>query len=176
MRNPRRITIAFDEESYEIFNRLRGRLKKSQSEIVRNALKFYYDFFEFENLNKENIKFYVDMLGEGEHIILDVDHWISLLRSMESHPEKEEFWRLHKEIAGSHAEEFQGKEAEYILKRLESCNFFRINRVGEKDFTLIFGNDLTKEFIKTFLEEVFSKLGIEVDVKEDLTKLKIRVN
>lgn len=176
MRNPHRITIAFDEDSYEIFNRLRGKLKKSQSEIVRKALKFYYDFSEFEKLNKDEIKFYVDMLGEGEHVILDVDHWISLLRLIENHPQKEEFWRLHKEIAGSHAEEFTGKEAEYILKRLESCNFFRINRVGEKDFTLIFGNDLTKEFIKTFLEEVFFRLEIEAEIKEDLTKLKIKVN
>ncbi|HID42545.1 MAG TPA: ribbon-helix-helix protein, CopG family [Archaeoglobaceae archaeon] len=175
MKNPRRVTIAFDEESYEIFNRLRDKLRKSQSEIVRNALKFYYDYREFESFDRDIIRFYVDMLSEGEHIILDVDHWIAFLKLVETHPEKEEFWRLHKEVARSHAEQFKGKSAEYILHRLEACNFFRVNRVGESEYTLIFGNDLTKEFIRAFLEEVFEGLGMRTDVKEDLTKLRIKL-
>lgn len=175
MRNPRRVTIAFDEESYEIFNRLRYELKKSQSEIVRNALKFYFDYQEFEKYDKGTIKFYVEMLSEGEHIILDVDHWIALLKLVETHPEKEKFFELHRGVARSHSEQFMGKPAEYVLHRLEACNFFRVNKVGEKDFTLIFGNDLTKEFIRPFLEEVFEGLGIKAEVKEDLTKLRIKL-
>jgi hypothetical protein len=94
---------------------------------------------------------------------------------VETHPEKEKFWKLHREVARSHSEQFRGKPAEYILQRLEACNFFRVNKVGEKDFTLIFGNDLTKEFIRPFLEEVFEGLGIKAEVKEDLTKLRIKL-
>jgi len=175
MKNPRRVTIAFDEESYEIFNRLRDKLRKSQSEIVRNALKFYYDYLDIETFNKELVKFYVEMLGEGEHVILDVDHWVSFLKFIENHPEKEEFWKIHREVARSHSEEFRGKSAEYILQRLEACNFFRLNKIGEKDFTLIFGNDLTKDFVRTFLEEVFAGLEIKAEIKEDLTKLRVRL-
>jgi site-specific DNA-adenine methylase len=175
MKNPRRVTIAFDEESFEMFNKLRSELKKSQSEIVRNALKFYFDYFEIEDFNRELVRFYFDMLSEGEHVILDVDHWVAFLRFIETHPEKEKFWKLHREVARSHSEEFRGKSPEYILQRLEACNFFRVNKVGDKEFTLIFGNDLTKNFIRTFLEEVLSRLGIKAEIKEDLTKLRIRL-
>ena len=90
------------------------------------------------------------MLSEGEHIILDIDHWIAFLRFAETHPEKEKFLELHKEIARSHAEQFKGKSLEYILERLEVCNFFRLNKVDEKDFTLIFGNEMTRRFIRHF--------------------------
>jgi metal-responsive CopG/Arc/MetJ family transcriptional regulator len=49
MKKPIRVTIALDEESYEIFNKLREKLRLSQSEIVRNALKFYYSYRDLEN-------------------------------------------------------------------------------------------------------------------------------
>jgi hypothetical protein len=175
MRNPVRVTIAFDEESYEIFNELREKSKQSQSEIIRNALKFYYSYRDFENLDGERIKIYVEMLSEGEHIILDIDHWIAFLRLVETHPEKDEFWELHREVARSHAEQFKGKSADYILERLEACNFFRMNRVSENEFTLILGNEITKNFIRIFLEEVFAGVGINAEIKEDLTKLRVKV-
>ncbi len=175
MRNPVRVTIAFDEESYEIFNKLREKSKQSQSEIIRNALKFYYAYKDFESLEGEKIKIYVEMLSEGEHVILDIDHWIAFLRLLETHPEKDKFWELHREVARSHAEQFKNKSVEYILERLEACNFFRMNKIGDNEFTLILGNEIAKNFIKTFLEEVFAGVGIKAEIKEDLTKLRIKV-
>ncbi len=175
MKNPVRVTIAFDEESHEIFNSLREKLKLSQSEIIRRALRFYYRYQDLEKYESEKIKIYVEMLAEGEHVILDIDHWIAFLRLVETHPEKEEFWELHREVAKSHAEQFKGKSAEYILERLEACNFFRINRTGKNEFTLILGNEITKDFIRVFLEEVFAGVGINAEIKEDLTKLRVRV-
>jgi hypothetical protein len=115
------------------------------------------------------------MLSEGEHIILDVDHWIAFLRLFETHPEKDKFLELHREVAKSHAEQFRDKPIENILERLEVCNFFRINKLGEKEFTLIFGNEMTKNFIRTFLEEIFNGLGLNVEIREDLTKLRIKI-
>ncbi len=53
MKNPIRTTIAFDEETAEIFEKLKEE-KLFQSEIVRNALKFYHLFREFENYDMEN--------------------------------------------------------------------------------------------------------------------------
>ena len=175
MKNPVRVTIAFDEESYEIFSKLKESSRQSQSEIIRNALRFYYSYREFENLDGEKIKIYVEMLSDGEHIILDIDHWIAFLRLVETHPEKDKFWEIHREVARSHAEQFKGKSAEYILERLEACNFFRMNRVSENEFTLILGNEITKNFIRIFLEEVFEGVGINAEIKEDLTKLRVRV-
>ncbi len=175
MKNPIRVTIALDEESNEIFNILRETSRLSQSEIIRRALKFYYAHRDFENYDFEKIRIYVEMLAEGEHVILDIDHLVAFLHMVDTHPEKEKFMETHREIARSHAEQFSGKSVDYILSRLEACNFFRINRVGEKEYTLILISNATKEFIRVFLEEVLDGVGIKYEIKEDLTKLRLKV-
>ena len=43
VRNPIRVTVALDDESYGIFNKLKESFG-SQSETIRKALKFYYEF------------------------------------------------------------------------------------------------------------------------------------
>ena len=175
MKNPIRVTIALDEESNDIFNRLRESSRLSQSEIIRRALKFYYAHRDFENYDFEKIRIYVEMLGEGEHVILDIDHLVVFLHMVETHPEKEKFMEIHREIARSHADQFAGKSVDYILRRLEACNFFRINKIGEKEYTLILVSKDTKEFVRVFLEEVLEGVGIKYEIKEDLTKLRLRL-
>lgn len=157
-----------------MFNKLRETTKWSQSEIIRNALKFYYTHKELEDFNSEKVKIYVKMLAEGEHVILDLDHLISFLRIVETHPEKEKFWEIHKEVARSHAEQFRDMNIEQILKRLEACNFFRLGRSG-KDYILIFGSENVRKFTRTFLEEILKGLNKNAEIKEDLTKLRIEI-
>lgn len=147
MKKPIRTTIAFDEETAEIFEKLKeGKL--SQSEIVRNALKFYHLFREFENYDMEKLKIYVEMLAEGEHVILDLDHLVILLDVVEKHKD-ERFWEVHREIARNHAEQFSGMEVEEILKRLETCNFFRLGK-SSNEYVLVFGSDHIKKFMRVF--------------------------
>ena len=173
MKNPIRTTIAFDEETAKIFEELK--LKGiSQSEIVRRALKFYYTFKDLENDELEKLKIYFEMLAEGEHVIIDLDHLVLFLRLIETHPEKEKFWEIHKSIAKNHAEEFSGMDVDKILKRLETCNFFRMRR-SKNDYTLVFGDKLVKKFMKIFLEEVLKELKVDFDIKENLTKIRIRL-
>jgi Arc/MetJ-type ribon-helix-helix transcriptional regulator len=174
MKNPIRITVALDEESYEIFNSLREKFRDSQSELIRKALRFYHDYQELENYDRNKVKTYVEMLAEGEHIILDIDHWIAFLKFIETHPESEKFWEIHREVARAHAEEFRGKDAEYILERLEACNFFRIN-AKNGEWTLVLNHEATKKFVKLFLECVLRSMDIDVEVKEDLMKLRLRI-
>ncbi len=174
MKNPIRITVALDKESYEVFNKLKEKIKDSQSELIRRALKFYYDYKELENFDRSRLKTYVEMLAEGEHIILDIDHWVAFLKFIETHPEKEKFWNVHREIARAHAEEFRGKDPKYVLERLEACNFFRINEKNG-EWTLVLNHEATKKFVKMFLEEVFEEMGVSVEIKEDLMKLRLRI-
>lgn len=174
MRNPVRITVSMDEESLRIFEILRSEMMLSQSEIIRRALKFYYTYKEIESYDLDKIKIYIDMLIEGEHVILDIDHWISFLEFVETHQNEEEFWRLHRVIAEAHAEEFMGKSVEYILKRLEACNFFRLQS-KESEHVLLLNHEKTKKFVKEFLTIIFEKLKYEYEIKEDLMKLRIRV-
>jgi len=174
MKNPIRITVALDEETYEIFSRLKEEIKNSQSELIRKALRFYYDYKELENFDRNKIMTYVEMLAEGEHIILDIDHWVAFLKFIETHPEKEKFWDVHREIARAHAEEFKDKNPKYILERLEACNFFRINEKNG-EWTLVLNHEATKKFVRMFLEEVFKGMGLNVEIKEDLMKLRLKI-
>jgi len=81
----------------------------------------------------EKVRTYIQILSTGEHIILDIDHWLLFLNFIESHPERDKFWESHKAICEAHAEQFKHKfyHAEYILKRLEACDFFKLNKVSK---------------------------------------------
>jgi hypothetical protein len=119
----------------------------------------------------------MDLLLDGEHIILDVDHWLLFLRLIESSPNQEKFWTEHREVARSHKEQLKSKvhTAEELLTRLETCNFFRLTKNSEKEFTLIFGSELPKKFVRVFLDEFFAAMNIKAEIKENLTKINVAV-
>lgn len=173
MKNPPRISIVLDNETYAIFNELKESFS-SVSEFFRELLKFYSKFRFLENYELFKIKTYVEMLSEGEHVILDIDHLVAFLRFIKNHPESYEFWKVHENISKAHADEFKDKDLEFILKRLETCNFFRLN-VKEGEYTLVMSNEEVKEFIKKFLEGVFEGMGQKFEIKEEFAKLRIKV-
>jgi len=86
-----------DEDTFGIFKKMREDLGISQSELMREALKFYSKQKElFESIEYKKVYTHAEMLSAGEHIILDIDHWLLFLSFIESHPEKDKFWKLHK--------------------------------------------------------------------------------
>ncbi len=172
MKAPQRISIALDQETSRILNELKESYS-SVSELFRELLKFHRRFKFLENEDPSRIRTYVDMLSHGEHIILDIDHWLAFLKFISTHPDKEKFWEIHKRVSMAHAEEFVGMELNEILRRLEACNFFRIS-MKDGEYALVFGSDEVKEFVKKFLEGVFEGIGIEAEIKEELAKLRIK--
>jgi hypothetical protein len=178
MKSPERITIALDEETTGLFKKMRDDLGLSQSELMRESLKFYSKHKSlFEFTEDKQVYTHAEMLSAGEHIILDIDHWVLFLNFIETHPDKEKFWELHKEVCRAHAEQFKHKlyNAESILRRLEMCNLFQLSKRSKDEFTLIFGSDLPKKFVKTELDEIFRGMGFMVEIKEDFSKLRIKV-
>jgi hypothetical protein len=178
MKSPERITIALDEETAGLFKKMKEDLGVSQSELMREALKFYgkhKSLFEFAEDKK--VYTHAEMLSAGEHVILDIDHWVLFLSFIDTHPDKEKFWNFHKEVCRAHAEQFKHKlyNAESILKRLEICNLFKMSKTGKNEFTLIFGSDAPKKFVRVELEEIFSGMGFMVEIKEDFSKLRVKV-
>ncbi len=177
MKNPVRVTIALDEDTNKLFESLKAETKLSQSELLRRALRFYSENKEaLDSTKAKKIKTYLDMLSEGEHIILDVDHWLLFLKLLES-KEAEKFWDSHRRIAQSHAEQFAGKirSVRELLDRLEACNFYKLSKSAEDEYTLVLGSEMNKRFIKGFLEEVCSGLGFKINIKEDLAKLRVKI-
>ena len=117
------------------------------------------------------------MLLTGGHVILDVDHWLMFLRLIASSPEKETFWKEHKQVARAHTEQLKSKvhSTEELLTRLEVCNFFRLTKNAPNDFTLVLASEVSKDFVRVFLEEYFAALCVKAEIKENLTKLRVTV-
>ena len=178
MTTPERITVALDEDTFKMFKKVQEELGISQSELIREALKFYSKYRMLIESQEDNKMYtHAEMLRVGEHIIVDIDHWLLFLRFIDTHPEKEKFWELNKPIYEAHAELFKHKSYRVVdvLKRLEACNYFTLNQVSKNDYTLIMNSDVLKKFIKTLLEETFRGMDFKVDIKEDFAKLRVRV-
>jgi hypothetical protein len=178
MKTPERITVALDEETFTIFKKMQDELKISQSELIRESLRFYNKYrVLIESVEDNKMYTHTEMLRVGEHIIVDIDHWMLFLKFIASHPEEEQFWELNKPIYGAHAEQFgqQGYSIEDVLRRLEACNYFTVSQVSENDYTLILGSDVLKKFLKTLLEETLKGMGFHVAIKEDFAKLRVKV-
>jgi hypothetical protein len=177
LKNPARITLAIDEETNRLFEKIKKETGISKSELVRRALKFYLRNEPImRGLADRKVYSYLDMLPSGEHIILDVDHWLLFLKLVETSTEKEEFWENCRRIAKAHGEQLQHKvnSVEELLERLEACNFFKVMRESKDNYTLLLGSDIPKKFIRIFLEEVLAGMGFEGELKEDLAKIRVK--
>jgi len=178
MTNPTRITVAFDKTTADMLEKISTEADVSQSETMRRALKFYSENKALEDpTTKKKIHSYLDMLLNGEHVIIDVDHWLMFLRLISFSPEKEQFWKEHVEVARAHWEQLKGKvhSTEELLTRLEACNFYRLIKNAPNDYTLVLVSEVSKDFIRIFLEEFFAAMGVKAEIKENLTKLRVTV-
>jgi hypothetical protein len=176
--NPTRITVAFDQVTANMLEKISKETELSQSEIMRRALRFYNENkVMLDPVLRKKAYAYMDLLLSGEHVILDVDHWLLFLSLIESSPEQEKFWSAHRAVAQSHKEQLKSKvrTAEDVLTRLETCNFFRMTKNSEKDFTLILGSEVPKRFVKILIEEFFSAIGVKAEIKENVAKLNVTV-
>lgn len=178
MKSPERITIALDKETKELFERLLAETKQSKSGLIRRALRFYSENREVvDKHGTERITTYTDMLAHGEHIILDIDHWYLFLKLIENSKDKDMFWEQHEKVAKSHADQLPSKvhSVEELLKRLEACNFYKLSKTSEHEFTLVLYSEITKRFVREFLQEVLAGMGYRVDIEEDFSKLRVKV-
>ena len=175
---PERITVAMDEDTFKMFKKMQAELGISQSELVREALRFYGKHRTlFESIEDRKVYTHAEMLRLGEHVIMDIDHWLLFLKFVDTHPEKERFWELNKTISAAHAEQFKHQyfRVEPVLRRLEACNFFTLTPISKNEYTLVLSSDILKHFVKTMLEETLTGMGFRVQLKEDLAKLRLKV-
>lgn len=173
-----RITVAFDSPTACLLEELSQEEGLSQSEIMRRALRFFSENKALTDpVVNRKVRSYMELLLNGEHVILDVDHWFLFLNAIESLPEKEKFWEEHKKVAQAHLEQLKRRitNVESLLIRLEDCNFFKVTKNSENEFTLVLGSALSKKFVRLFLQEFLSGIGVKFEIKENLSKLNVVV-
>jgi hypothetical protein len=175
---PTRVTIALDLETAKLFEEMKAETRLSQSGLIRKALQFYSENKRLiDRHGTKRISTYVDMLADGEHVILDIDHFLMFLKLIDSSPDGSVFWENHKKVAQSHSEHLKAKIKSPLdfLERLEACNFFKLSKTSDREVTLILYSDATKHFVRTLVEDVLVGMGFEVEIKEDLAKLRLKV-
>jgi hypothetical protein len=179
MAEAERLVISVDPRMKDIIKRYKMKTGKSQSKIVKELLENYFDQTggDIGGFDSERARLYHELLSSGEHIILDMDHWVLFLRMLETLKDPEEFWEVHRQIGRSHAEQLVGKAENFkdVLERLEVCNLFKLRKAGEGEFTLILGTVPSKRFLKVLLEEIAKGLGFDIRIKEDFSKLRVEV-
>jgi Arc/MetJ-type ribon-helix-helix transcriptional regulator len=176
MKNPIRITVALNGETNDLIEKMANEARVSKSELIRQTVRFYNENRDLtDNLVRKKLSSYLELLLSGEHIILDVDHWLLFLNLVETSPEKEYFWEKCREVARSHAEQLRNKvhSPEDLFERLEACNFFKTTKNSQKDFTLVLASETTKKFIRIFIEEFLSTMGLKVELKENVAKIRV---
>ena len=154
-----RVTIALDDETFNLLQELKANSNKSQSEILRKSIRFYHKLKNVigstNNGIAKRINTYLDLLSHGEHIILDIDHYLSFLKFIEDSPDSDIFWEMNKSIGIAHAEEFTQHfsfpKLEDVIERLEMCNFFKTVKDSSNRYTLLLGSEIQKNFIKILM-------------------------
>lgn len=170
---PKRTSIALDPESERIFQELTSG-GESQSNVIRRALRLFYEFRSLDRKDLDRLKIYWEMLQSGEHVVLDLDHLLVLLKIAEGTETPSNWSESHKAVAANHAEQFRGMGIDQILARLETCNFFRLS-AGQEGYVLVFGSPEIKRFIRAFLEEILKGMNRRFEIREDLTKLRLKL-
>lgn len=173
-----RITFAVDEETENMINELSKREKVSVSEIIRKAIKFYTGLERFLKVGQswKTLEYYLNLLIDGEHVIIDIDRLIILLELIYDSYIEEDYRELSKKIAKSHAEQFQGLSPIEVLERLEACNLFKLRKTPQGEYLLLTHHEAMKNFIKDIISELFTSMKVKYDLKEDITKLRLKIN
>jgi hypothetical protein len=171
-----RISVALDRKSEEMLNILVRKNNTTISEIVRRAINTY---FELENaatrVTPDITKIYTDFLSDGEHCIVDIEHWTAMLDELNKKA-SDEFWKMMEKIGYEHGIQYKMKgltDVYDILRYMEVGNWFRVKIDAEGCYTLILSTHTSQKFLKIFFENIFKAQGISVKIYEGFGKLRL---
>lgn len=171
-----RISIAIDEKTLELLDEINPEEDSSRSKVIRDAIKFYHKSKKIREHGTDKLDIYFELLSGGEHIVLDVDHWLLFLELLDSSEDRDEFWKKSKDVANSHADQLSSKvqSLEDLLERLAACNFYRLNKISGSEYTLVVESEKARKFVKKLLKDFCDSMGFDTEMQEDIGKLRVR--
>lgn len=146
-----RTSISLDSKTLDMLGELVKKTGKSASEIIRESVATYYDLEFSSKVSRKVLKIYVDFLSEGEHVIVDLEHWEAIWKLLNEIAD-EEFWKLIEVSGREHGIQYYNKglrDVKSILEYMEPGNFFRIKQDAE---------------------------NLNVEIRESIGKLRIVIN
>jgi hypothetical protein len=174
-----RISVAVDEETRNILEKLAKKENKTISEVIRQAI-IMYSKIEDKDLLEVVIEKYLDVVSKSDNIIIDIELWLTILDELNRHS-SEEFWEMVEKIGYEHGLELKSrciKSLEEVLNLFEFRHLFEVKKNDKRDgYVLILATRNEVKLLKSYLKGLFRSLSIEnVEIVEGLRKLIILRN
>lgn len=169
-----RVSVALDNKSYEILQKLAEEKRATVSDIIRMSLESYSEIAKNDYIDMENLIEYSQLIYGGESVIVDIELWACLLDVLNDNV-SEEFWKQIEKIGHEYGIHYKNKgiiDIGEALKNLEVGNWFRLKPNGG-NYVLVLRTRNVEKILKHFLENLFDALGTPVDIVEGLRKLTI---
>jgi Arc/MetJ-type ribon-helix-helix transcriptional regulator len=170
-----RISVALDEKIERMLDTLVKEEDKTVSEIIRAAITTYFELKTSRNkLDIGKLKRYGELLYGEEHVLVDIELWITILDEM-SKRESEEFIECIKRIGYNQGIQNKNMGLNDIydsLKYLEVKNWFKVKTNG-KTCTIVLSTRSEQNILRIFLENMFKAQGIPVEIIGGLRKLTV---
>jgi|Deesub1362B_J571_1020462.scaffolds.fasta_scaffold00154_15 hypothetical protein len=170
----RRLSIAVDDKTYKILEKVVRRENKSISEVVRNSISMFSLVVENGGLDAlRSAIVYSELLNCREHVIVDIEIWSAILEIIDER-KKDSFFELVRNVGYEHGIQYREKglrSVEEILKYMEYENWFRLKVNSDRTYTLVLSAKSEQKILEAFLRGVFEALKINADIKEYYRKL-----
>jgi len=174
--NSVRTSVALDKKSWEILQILTKKKNTSASDIIRRALITYFEIENASNrITPDATKIYTDFLADGEHVIVDIEHWAAIWDELNTKG-GEKLWKEIEKSGFEHGLQYKNKGLTTvydILRYMEVGNFFKIKIDAEGCYTLVLSTHTEQRFLKLFLENLFKAQKLDVEIRESFGKLRI---
>ena len=170
----KRITVSLDDKTARMLEELANSDKRSVSEIVRFAVSEYYKLRGGQrHLDPDFVSTIIDMLSEGEHVVVDIGLWATMLEELNKNA-KDEFWRFVGKIGKEYGFQLKVKGLNNVydvLKYMECLNWYNVKVSSPNTYILILTVRAEVKLLSIFLQNLFSALEAPVEIIEGVRKI-----
>lgn len=169
-----RITASIDEEDCERINNLVDRSDMTQSEVVRQAIRFYDANYEAASANQTyNLNQYYQMLSTGEHVLLDIDFLHCFLNYIyDGGCADEAFLAMADRVSDYHCQEYQDRFSDLgdVLTWLSVSGFLTVRTEFENSYYIVFPSESVRWFMCRFIDRSTAELPFDIEIDAGISK------
>jgi|Deesub1362A_J573_1020465.scaffolds.fasta_scaffold18772_2 Arc/MetJ-type ribon-helix-helix transcriptional regulator len=170
----KRITVSLDDGTAKMLEELTKSDKRSVSEIVRFAISEYYKLRGIQRyVDPEFVSTIIDLLSEGEHVIVDVSLWATMLEELNKNA-KDSFWKFVERIGNEYGFQLKvkGLKGVYdVLKYMGCLNWYHVKITSPNTYILILTVRAEVKILSVFLQNLFRALDTPVEIIEGVRKI-----
>lgn len=173
-----RITASVEEEDRKRINKLVERTNMSQSEVIRQAVRFYEANYEVASTDSTYaLDQYYQMLSCGEYVLLDIDFFHCFLDYVyDGESADDAFLEIADQVSGYHCQEYKDRFDNLgdILKWLSACGFLFVRSESKDSYYVMFPSESIRWFMTRFIVRSTAELPFDVEVDAGISKAIIR--